>query len=124
MSHIGLYVTDMTQSVSFYTKVLGLKILEDCGVGSSGKAITFLGYDRPVLELISSVTDPDLNKRPARGPFDHMAWYVDDIKSEVDRIKGLGVTFSPDQIMTVLDGRKIAFFHGPDGERMELVQRV
>lgn len=103
MSHIGLYVTDMKQSVSFYTRVLGLSVLEDRGVGAS---------------------DPDSNIRPHRGPFDHMALYVDDIESEVNRIKGFGVAFSPDQIMTVLDSRKIAFFNGPDGERMELVQKA
>ncbi|HSL93151.1 MAG TPA: VOC family protein, partial [Bacillota bacterium] len=64
------------------------------------------------------------NIRTERGPFDHLAWYVDDIESEVTRLKGLGVEFRPDQIMTVLDGRKIAFFFGPDGERLELVQRA
>ena len=124
MSHIGLYVSDVARSVDFYTKVLGLEVIEDHGIGVSGKAIVFLGHETPILELISSISDPKSNTRPERGPFDHLAWYVDDISREVARIKGLGIEFHPDQIMTVLDGRKIAFFFGPDGERLELVQPV
>lgn len=124
LSHIGLYVKDIETSVDFYTRVFGLRVHEDHGIGASGKAIVFLGFDTPFLELISSVSDPAANVRPHRGPFDHLAWNVEDISAEVERIRNLGVAFSPDEIMTVLDGRKIAFFFGPDGERLELVQRV
>ncbi len=124
LSHIGLYVTDISRSVDFYTSALGLKVIEDHGVGSSGKVIVFLGHEFPIIELISSVDDPLSNVRPERGPFDHLAWYVEDIAAEVARLKCLGVDFTPDRIMTVLDGRRIAFFFGPDGERLELVQRA
>lgn len=122
MSHIGLYVSDIARSVDFYTKVLGLGVIEDHGVGATGKMIVFLGHETPIIELISSVNDPASNVRTERGQFDHLAWYVEDIESEVTRIKGLGIDFRPDQIMTVLEGRRIAFFFGPDGERLELVQ--
>ena len=33
-----------------------------------------------------------------------------------------GATFTTPDPMTVLDGRMIAFFRGPDGERIEIVQ--
>jgi len=124
LSHVGLYVTDIDRSVAFYTRVLGLKVLEEYRNNGTGKEIVFLGIDEPVLELLSSLTNPESNHRPARGSYDHLAWQVNDIDSSLNALKELGVNFSPESTLTVLDGRKIAFFTGPDGERVELVQRA
>jgi lactoylglutathione lyase len=114
----------MDRSVEFYTKVLGLKVLDTYRNTGRGKDIVFLGLDEPVLELLSATTNPEANIRPSRGCYDHLAWYVDDIEASVTALKSCGVALNPDQVMTVLDGRRVAFFQGPDGERVELVERA
>lgn len=42
---------------------------------------------------------------------------------EIERLKRLGVSFLNDLPRVVLGEVKIAFFTGPDGEVLELVQR-
>lgn len=120
-SHVGLVVTDLQRSIKFYQEILGLNLLEEYPDSGNGIDIAFVGSDAPVIELLC-YTDTSKRQRPERGRYDHFAWYVDDIEQMVAAIKQQGVRFQPDQIRTALDGRRIAFFHGPDGERIELVQ--
>lgn len=122
-SHVGLVVTDLARSVKFYQDVVGLNLLESHPDTGRGLDIAFVGVDAPVIELLC-YTDAEKRQRPERGRYDHFAWYVDDIEQTVAAIKQKGIEFQPDEIRTALDGRRIAFFHGPDGERIELVQPV
>ncbi|MGI6358591.1 MAG: VOC family protein [Bacillota bacterium] len=120
-SHVGLVVTDLERSIRFYRDVVGLKVLEHYPDSGNGIDIAFVGSDTPAIELLC-YTDPDKRRRPERGRYDHFAWYVPDIEQKVAELKQKGVQFVPDEIRSALDGRRIAFFHGPDGERIELVQ--
>lgn len=122
-SHVGLVVTDLKRSVKFYQEVVGLNLLDEHPDTGRGLDIAFVGTDAPIIELLC-YTDASKSERPERGRYDHFAWYVDDIEQKVAAIKQHGVEFQPDEIRTALDGRRIAFFHGPDGERIELVQLV
>ncbi len=120
-SHVGLVVADLNRSIEFYAKTLGLKCLEQHPDTGRGLDIAFLGSDAPVLELLC-YKDATKAERPARGRYDHFAWYVDDLDQMMQDLQDKGVEFVPPEAQTVLDGRKIAFFFGPDGERVELVQ--
>ena len=120
-SHVGLVVTDLEQSIRFYRDVVGLKVLEQHPDSGNGIDIAFMGSDSPAIELLC-YTDPAKRQRPERGRYDHFAWYVSDIEQKVAELKQKAVQFVPDEIRSALDGRRIAFFHGPDGERIELVQ--
>lgn len=120
-SHVGLVITNLERSVKFYQEILGLNLLEEHPDSGNGIDIAFVGSDAPVIELLC-YTDASKRERPERGRYDHFAWYVQDIEQMVADLKQKGVQFQPDQIRTALDGRRIAFFFGPDGERIELVQ--
>jgi lactoylglutathione lyase len=122
-SHVGLVVTDLKRSIEFYQKVLGLNLLEEHPDTGRGLEIALVGVDTPVVELLH-YTDASKRERQSNGRYDHFAWYVDDIELLVQQVKSCGVELQPDEIRSALDGRRIAFFRGPDGERIELVQPV
>lgn len=121
LEHIGIVVKDIDRSIEFYTRVLGLKV--KAREKFEGKEFAYLAYEGAeniLLELISNWRD-DL---PARGNVDHIAFKVTDIDQEIERLKQLGVEMihTAAKPASLLGGIKIAFFYGPDGERLELVQ--
>ncbi|KIL42246.1 glyoxalase [Gordoniibacillus kamchatkensis] len=122
LEHIGIMVKDMDRSVRFYTETLGLQLRgrEKLGDGVELGFLAYPGTDNIVLELIARWRD-DL---PAKGNVDHVAFTVTDIEAEVERLKGLGVEMidSAPKELPICGGVKIAFFYGPDGERLELFQ--
>ncbi|NLW17375.1 MAG: hypothetical protein GX033_07005 [Firmicutes bacterium] len=120
-SHVGLVVTDLERSIRFYEEALGLKCLERHPDNGRGLQIAFMGVDAPVLELLH-YADPGAQQRPERGRYDHLAWYVENISQAIDRLQQHGISLEEPGVRTVLDGRQVAFFYGPDGERIELVQ--
>lgn len=120
-SHVGMVVADLERSIEFYGQTLGLRCLERYPDTGRGLAIAFIGSDAPVLELLC-YTDKSKCERPVRGRYDHFAWYVSDIDQAMQDLQSKGIAFMPAEAQTVLDGRRIAFFYGPDGERVELVQ--
>lgn len=120
LEHIGIMVKDMDVSIRFYSEVLGLHLVGREKL-DDGVELGFLSYpdsENIQVELISRGHD-DI---PAKGKVDHLAFTVSDIEEEVERLRRLGVRLIDETPKTILDGIKIAFFYGPDGERLELFQ--
>ena len=120
LEHIGLRVKNMNASIKFYTDVLGMRVVGK-GTLDDGLELVFLAFsdsDTIQIELIGNGQD-DV---PAMGKVDHFAFTVSDIEAEIARLRTLGVSFIDETPETILGGIKIAFFYGPDGERLELFQ--
>lgn len=122
LDHVGIMVKDADVSLKFYTEIMGMSLLRRVELGD-GAELIFLGYagsDDVELELISRGHDG----LSPEGIVHHLAFTVSDIEAELERLKGLGVQLLdvvPREI-AALNGTKIAFFLGPDGEHLELVQ--
>jgi lactoylglutathione lyase len=56
--------------------------------------------------------------------FEHVGIRVEKMEDELARLKQLGVIIKDEKPRTILNGVKIAFFEGPDGEILELVERA
>lgn len=120
LEHIGLRVKNIEVSIRFYTEVLGMQ-LAGRAVLDDGVELAFLNYpdgDTMQVELIGNGND-DV---PALGKVDHFAFTVNNIEAELERIRTLGVPLIDESPQTILGGIKIAFFYGPDGERLEFFQ--
>lgn len=120
LEHIGVMVTDIERSIKFYTEHLGLEVDERLSLGET--QLIFLSYpgSRDVqIELIG----------PARSDFhqdgrvNHIAFTVENIEEDVERLLKAGVKMRDTEAKNPLPGLKIAFFEGPDGEILELFQR-
>lgn len=120
LEHIGVMVKDTDVSIQFYTEVLGMKLIERVKLNDEVE-LSFLGFsgsDDVQIELINRGHEGMSNE----GIVHHIAFTVSDIEAELERLKKLNVHLQDESPRTILDGRKIAFFFGPDGERLEYFQ--
>jgi len=115
-SHVGIVVQNMDESVDFYTRVLGCKVFSQHQVGDV--QFTLFRAGDQVIELLKFSQD---NKERGEGVISHIAFSVEDIGKEINRLKDLGVNLTTDQPRE-LPGMKIFFFTGPSGESIEFVQ--
>lgn len=122
IEHIGVMVKDIETSISFYMTVLGMKHSRTITHTNGIIRLAFLSFpdqEETELELIQGYND----SLPAEGKVHHIAFTVDDIESEFERIKGLEqVELREHNITTLPDGARYFFFYGPDGELLELFQ--
>lgn len=117
MHHIGLVVKDCNLSTDFYRKALGLKKGES--FSSEILDIVFLETGNITLELLQ-FKDGRGESRKA-GLFDHIAFEVNSIEETMANLEAMGVVFN-ESPRTSIVGKKVIFFHGPDGERLELME--
>ncbi|WP_282939757.1 VOC family protein [Paenibacillus sp. RC67] len=120
LEHIGVMVKDMDASIRFYTEVLGLRLVKRVALADGAELgfLSFPGSEQIEIELIGRGREG----LPDNGVVHHIAFTVSDIQSEIDRLKGLGVKLMDETPRMILEGDLIAFFFGPDGERLEFFQ--
>ena len=117
LAHIGLYVSDLAISKSFYVDTLGFEGAGDYQLPSC--RISFVNAGSCVIELIQRTSG---EPREA-GLFDHLCLEVDDIETLVCKLIEKNGRFETDHIVDIpeLSIRNI-FFSGPDGERLEFCE--
>ncbi|MBO8178175.1 MAG: VOC family protein [Bacillus sp. (in: Bacteria)] len=119
-NHVGIMVSDIQSSKKFYQQVLGLKVMEEFVHTNGELHLAFLGKDnQTIIELIEGY-NPNL---PVEGKVHHVAFSVQDIEKEKEHLQSLGVPLVWDDITTLPNGGKYLFFHGPDGEWIELYEK-
>jgi catechol 2,3-dioxygenase-like lactoylglutathione lyase family enzyme len=94
----SVLVDEQDKALRFYTEVLGFKQKHDVPMGEH-RWITVVSPDDP--DGIELVLEPD--EHPAVRPFKEAlvadgipftAFYVDDVRTEFERLRGLGVRFT------------------------------
>ena len=121
LEHTGVMVKDMDTSIDFYCTVLEMELKGTLEHNDPNISLAFLGFpgqEETVIELITGYND----QLPAEGQDHHLAFTVDDIESEVERLRELDVPFIESEITTLKNGARYIFFAGPDGENLELFQ--
>jgi len=135
-SHAGIYVTDLEEAIKFYTEVLYFDLQFQLVNGSDGLKIAFLQLGNCVVEIL----EPPENREVllpkdkivdgAKSTINHLAILVNDIYAAKERVESFGYEFEERGVYDVPNfGRptldlKVAFFRGPNGERIELFQEI
>ncbi len=122
MDHVGVMVNNLEAALTFYQEVVGMELKDKFTIANGSITLAFLGFDgsdETELELVFG-GNPDL---PNEGKVNHIAFLVDDIAEEFDRLKGLDVVFISEDISTLPNGYRNFFVHGPAGEKVEFFQR-
>lgn len=116
--HIGIMVTDLDRSISFYQDILGLELVERRN--NNGVEIAFFRVGDVEIELVAGskaayeVTD---------GVVNHLAFTVTDLDAAMQTLREKEVKLDTPQPVPIWDGMRVAFFRGPDGEKLELFER-
>ncbi len=122
--HTMLRVGNLEQSINFYTKVLGMKLIRQQDYPDGEFTLAFVGYgneyDNSVLELTYNYGKTSYEMGGAYG---HMALEVGDAYKACEQVKSAGGKVireaGPMKHGTIV----IAFIEDPDGYKIEFIQK-
>jgi lactoylglutathione lyase len=118
--HTRMRVSDMDQTIAFYTRVLGLEVLER-KVSPRGSHLAFLKVPDSD-ELIELCSFPPSGPVRVQEDLVHLAFQVDSIDDTIATltVKGIRITDGP---TTTSSGSRFIFIDAPDGYEVELIER-
>ncbi|MDC6353131.1 MULTISPECIES: methylmalonyl-CoA epimerase [Robiginitalea] len=127
IEHIGIAVNDLKAAGDLYEKLLGSPAYKTEEVASEGVRTAFFRSGPNKVELLEA-TSPDspiakyLEKR-GEG-IHHIAFDVEDIRSEMARLRAEGFTVLNEEPKKGADNKLVAFLHpkGAHGVLVELCQ--
>jgi lactoylglutathione lyase len=120
--HTMLRVGNLEQSIEFYTRVLGMKLLRQKDYPDGRFTLAFVGYgdesDHTVIELTHNW---DTQRYDLGAGYGHIAIEVDDVYAAVEELQNRGGKVirpaGPMNAGTTI----IAFVEDPDGYQVELI---
>ena len=129
VEHIGIAVEDLGVSNDLFTSLFGQKPYKTEIVESEGVATSFFRIGPNKIELLEGLTaESPISKFIAkRGQgIHHIAFEVDNIYEEIDRLKKNGFSMIHETPKKGADNKLIAFLHpkGTNGVLIELCQEI
>jgi methylmalonyl-CoA/ethylmalonyl-CoA epimerase len=127
IEHIGIAVKDLSASNKLFQDILGVAPYKEELVQSENVLTSFFQVGESKIELLQA-TSPDsaiakfLEKN--KEGMHHIAFDVEDIFSEIERLKGLDYVMIHDEPKAGADDKLIAFMHpkSSNGVLIELCQ--
>ena len=129
IEHIGIAVKDLAASNALYKKLLGITHYKIEDVASEGVKTSFFRVGENKIELLQATTpdSPIAKFIEKRGEgVHHIAFDVDDINGEIERLKSEGFALIHQTPKPGADGKMIAFLHpkSSGGVLVELCQDI
>ncbi len=129
IEHIGIAVKDMSFSCNLYEKLLGSACYKEEEVPSEGVNTAFFKTGVNKIELLSATTpeSPIAKFLEKRGEgIHHIAFDVDDIVVEMERLKAEGFILLNEVPKLGADNKLVCFVHpkGTNGVLVELCQEI
>ncbi|SHI46883.1 methylmalonyl-CoA epimerase [Pseudozobellia thermophila] len=127
IEHIGIAVKDLQASNLLFEKLLGRPHYKIEEVASEGVITSFFQTGESKVELLQSLTDdgPIARFLQKRGEgVHHIAFAVDDIRSEIERLRKEGFEVLGEGPKRGADNKLVAFLHpkSSNGVLVELCQ--
>ena len=121
LHHSGIKSADIKKSIDFYTRIMGLEILEK--IDLVGRSFYFVGNDRTRIEIEEANPGDQMIKVDTGFGLYHLAFAVEDLQKLAARLKKESVKFIMEPVQLRAD-RIIAFIEDPDGVRIQLIEFV
>jgi lactoylglutathione lyase len=118
--HTRMRVSDIEQTIRFYTDVLGLEVLER-KVSPRGSHLAFLKVPNSE-ELIELTSFPPSGPVRVQEDLVHLAFQVENLDDTIASLnaQGVKITDGPTQSSS---GSRFIFIDAPDGYEVELIER-
>ena len=124
--HTMLRVGDMTRSIDFYTKVLGMNLLRTTERPDQKYTLAFVGYGNGNADgqaEIELTFNHGIHEYELGTAYGHIAIAVPDVFSSCEKIKAAGGLITREAGPVKGGTTIIAFVVDPDGYKIELIQR-
>mgnify|MGYP001571714867 FL=1 len=118
--HTRMRVSDMEQTIAFYTGVLGLEVIER-KTSPRGSHLAFLQVPNSD-ELIELTSFPPSGPVKVQEDLVHLAFQVENLDDTIASLTGKGVTITDGPTQTG-SGSRFLFIDAPDGYEIELIER-
>ena len=118
--HTRMRVSDLDQTIQFYTTVLGLEVIER-KTSPRGSHLAFLKVPNSD-ELIELTSFPPSGPVKVQEDLVHLAFQVENMDATIAALttKGITITDGPTQTSS---GSRFIFIDAPDGYEVELIER-
>ena len=126
LMHTMVRVRDLDQSLDFYTRLLGMKMLRRKDYPSGKFTLAFVGYDSEDASTVIELTHNWDQEEPydLGTGFGHIAIGVPDIFGACAALAAAGASIPRPPGPMKHGGTVIAFVEDPDGYKIELIQRA
>lgn len=127
IEHLGIAVKSIDESIKVFETLLGTDCYKQEEVISEGVRTAFMQVGESKIELLEATNaDSAIAKflDKSREGFHHVAFEVDDIEFEIDRLMGEGFNLIHESPKDGADNKRIAFLHpkSTNGLLVELCQ--
>ena len=129
IEHIGIAVKDLKKSELLFEKLLGEKPYKIEEVKSEGVITSFFKVADQKVELLSATSTDSLVSKfieKRKEGVHHLAFHVDSIEKEVERLESLGFEFISTTPKKGADNKMIVFLHPKttNGVLIELCEEI
>jgi lactoylglutathione lyase len=123
--HTMLRVGNMTRSIDFYTKVLGMNLLRTTERPEQKYSLAFVGFSRGNQDGQSEIEltfNHGVDSYQLGDAYGHIAIRVADAYAACEKIKAAGGNVTREAGPVMGGNTVIAFVTDPDGYKIELIQ--
>jgi lactoylglutathione lyase len=125
--HTSVRTSNLERSIDFYSRFLGLKVVNRMEIPQTNAEIVFLQDPQAkgsMLELTfyhtqTIFSQPDYEHRL----FDHLAFEIKDMNTTIEMMRKEGVPITDEPYRLRPGGSLIAFIEDPDGTLIELIEK-
>ena len=118
--HTRMRVTDLDQTIRFYTTVLGLEVIER-RTSPRGSQLAFMRVPNSE-ELIELTSFPPSGPVKVQEDLVHLAFQVESLDHTMASLNAKGITITDGPTRTS-SGSRFIFIDAPDGYEIELIER-